>query len=109
EAGQRYIELYWAGHDANWEYAEHQLEHLEIAINNGLVRRPNRATSAREFAKAYQPLQAAIENKDQAQFTTAFETLTTSCNTCHVTEEAAFAHIAIPTFRLSPVQRPPTP
>ena len=36
ETGYRYQELYWAGQDENWEYADYQLEKIKIAIENGL-------------------------------------------------------------------------
>src|SRR5690625_1925663 len=49
EVGYRYQELYWAGKDQNWEYAEYQLDDLREAIENGLERRPNRAQSAQHF------------------------------------------------------------
>lgn len=40
ETGYRYQELYWAGQDQNWEYADYQIEKIKIAIENGLERRP---------------------------------------------------------------------
>lgn len=46
ETGYRYQELYWAGQDQNWEYADYQIEKIKIAIENGLERRPKRAKSA---------------------------------------------------------------
>lgn len=32
ETGYRYQELYWAGQDQNWEYADYQIEKIKIAI-----------------------------------------------------------------------------
>lgn len=49
ETGYRYQELYWAGQDENWEYADYQLEKIQKAIENGLERRPKRAPSAHHF------------------------------------------------------------
>ena len=49
EVGDRYVDLYWAGEDANWEAAAYELQKLRLAIENGLERRPKRATSARPF------------------------------------------------------------
>ncbi|HMU04502.1 MAG TPA: hypothetical protein PJ990_12805, partial [Saprospiraceae bacterium] len=49
ETGYRYQELYWAGHDENWQYADYQLEKIKIAIEYGLERRPKRAKSAEHF------------------------------------------------------------
>ena len=34
EVGYRYKELYWAGQDKNWEYANYQLEKIKLTIEN---------------------------------------------------------------------------
>ena len=49
ETGYRYQELYWAGQDQNWEYANYQIDKIKIAIENGLERRSKRAKSAEHF------------------------------------------------------------
>src|SRR5687767_3431716 len=49
ETDYRYQELYWAGQDQNWAYADYQIDKIKIAIDNGLVRRPKRAKSAEYF------------------------------------------------------------
>lgn len=59
EVGHRYIDLYWAGQDGNWEAAAYQLEKIRLAIENGLERWPNRAVSARPFLEG--PLAAMDE------------------------------------------------
>jgi hypothetical protein len=46
ETGHRYAELYWAGRDRNWPFAQYQIDKIRTAIGNGLERRPNRAASA---------------------------------------------------------------
>src|SRR5690606_15846238 len=55
ETGYRYQELYWAGQDENWEYADYQLEKIKIAIENGLERRPKRAKSAEHLLTSVLP------------------------------------------------------
>jgi hypothetical protein len=42
EVGYRYIELYWAGQDENWDYARYQIEEMRSAMEKGFVRRPAR-------------------------------------------------------------------
>jgi hypothetical protein len=49
ETGYRYQELYWAGQDENWDYADYQIEKIRKAIENGLERRPKRAKSSEHF------------------------------------------------------------
>ena len=40
EVGYRYQELYWAGADENWSFADYQLTKIELALANALQRRP---------------------------------------------------------------------
>ncbi|HEY7751083.1 MAG TPA: hypothetical protein VH917_02235, partial [Ignavibacteriaceae bacterium] len=47
EVGYRYNELYFAGVDENWGYAQYHLEKINTAIENGLEKRPKRAASAK--------------------------------------------------------------
>ena len=49
ETAYRYTELHWAAQDANWEYAEYQVQKIRTAVENGLERRPRRAKSAETF------------------------------------------------------------
>ena len=109
EVGHRYNDLHWAGVDRNWGYAEYQLEHIEEAIEAGIIRRPGRADSARPFLDATIPsLQEAIEAQDGAAFDERFEAFTNHCNSCHVQEEVAFIYVTPPEVRLSPAGMPPT-
>src|SRR5690606_13908388 len=106
EMGYRYIELYWAGQDENWDYAEHQPHELEAALQRGMVRRPERAASARPFLDEVVPaMHTAIASRNPAQFREAFVTFTQSCNACHAMEDHGYITVAPPTFRLSPVVR----
>lgn len=105
ETGYRYQELYWAGMDKNWEYAEHQLEELAEAVEYGLVRRPKRAESAQYFLNQSIPqMEEAIEQKDSLVFFEEFKLLTESCNSCHAMEEMPFLKVQTPTQRQSPIR-----
>lgn len=95
ETGYRYQELYWAGQDENWEYADYQLEKIKIAIENGLERRPKRAKSAEHFLNYVLPeMQKSIQSKDTVIFNKGFQTLTINCNSCHAMEKSAFFQCA---------------
>ena len=109
EVGYRYGELTWAGRDRNWPYAAYQLEKIETAIRNGVVRRPKRGASARMIEEPLAQLRAAAEQHDPVAFDTAFATLTTTCNACHVAEQVAFVQVAPPVDRRSPVVAPTAP
>lgn len=105
ETGYRYQELYWAGKDENWEYADYQLEKINIAIKNGLKRRPKRAKSAEHFLTDVLPvMQRSIARKDTALFNKNFQLLTVNCNSCHAMENVPFFRVKIPTERQSPIR-----
>jgi hypothetical protein len=106
ETGYRYVELYWAGRDANWDVAAYQVEKIRLAIENGLERRPKRAVSAQSFLAG--PLAAtreAIAARAPELFAERFEALTAGCNACHELEKVAFFEVRPPDHRLSPLRR----
>lgn len=106
ETGYRYQELYWAGQDANWEYASYQLEKIELAIRNGLERRPLRAESAKPFLELILPeIKNTIKKKDAAAFNQSFNILTSNCNSCHKKEKLLFFFVKTPTQRQSPIKK----
>jgi hypothetical protein len=106
ETGYRYVELYWAGRDANWDAAAYHVEKIRLAIENGLERRPKRATSARPFlAGPLAATAAAITARDPKLFAERFEVLTAGCNACHALEKVAFFEVRPPDHRISPLRR----
>lgn len=105
ETGYRYQELYWGGHDKNWDYANYQLQKINKAIKNGLERRPKRAQSAQHFLNSVLPeLQQTILNKDSVAFKEQFNTLTINCNACHLMENVPYFTVKIPLERQSPIR-----
>ncbi len=105
EVSYRYSELYWAGEDENWKYADHQLEHIIEAMEDGLKRRPVRAASAVEFMEKTIPeMEKAIASEDKDSFLTGYKSFTAGCNACHAKEGEGFIVIQQPLTRLSPVR-----
>ena len=105
ETGYRYVELYWAGKDQNWEYATYQLQKIRKTINNGLERRPKRAKSATNFLNTTLPeMEKAIQYQDSVAFAKNFHKLTISCNTCHELEKLAFFNVKEPLYRVSAIR-----
>ncbi|MEW6776521.1 MAG: hypothetical protein AB1405_09530 [Bdellovibrionota bacterium] len=102
ETGYRYGELYWAGEDRNWGYANYQLGKIRTAIANGLERRPKRAASAKMIEGPLAGMEEAIAAKDAALFAERFRTLTATCNACHQAERVPFVHVRPPPARVSP-------
>lgn len=104
EVDHRYSELYFAGRDGNWEYASHQIEEMEAALEAGIQRRPARAESAAMLDPALEAVEEAIEDRDPAAFDETFARLTATCNACHMAEDVAFIHVAVPDQRRSSVR-----
>lgn len=100
----RYQELYWAGKDENWEYADYQLEDLEGALRKGLQRRPRRAASAEHFLEVTLPdMKAGVESRNRETFMVEFEKLKQGCNNCHAMEEVPFIQVQTPDLRSSSI------
>lgn len=106
ETGYRYGELYWAGRDRNWGYADYQLGKIETAVARGAERRPRRAASARMLDGTIASVRQAITARDGAAFDAAFEALTATCNACHHAERVPFMRVAPPTVRTTVVHAP---
>jgi len=105
EVAYRYSELYWAGQDENWDYADHQLEHMLEVLEDGLKRRPARAESAQDFINHTVPeIEDLIINEDKEAFLQGFRSLTSACNACHAKEGESFIVIREPEVRTSPVR-----
>lgn len=105
ETGYRYTELFWAGQDRNWGFAEYQVDKIRTAIEYGLERRPKRAASAQTFlTNALPAIKEAVLKKDPAVFKERFAALTTACNVCHALEKMPFVTVQPPEQRHSPVR-----
>jgi len=105
DVGYRYIELYWAGTDGNWDYASYQAAKIGSAIEDGIERRHGRAESAARFLNNDLPvMKEAIDAQDRDIFMSAFSSFTQACNTCHYAEDVPFITIEKPVERISPVR-----
>lgn len=107
EIGYRYQELYWAGVDTNWAYADYQLKKIQLALENALERRPKRRKSAEAvFVPSVRELEQAISLKQPTRFEEAFSRMTAACNVCHVAEDVASFHVVPPAARQSSIRAP---
>lgn len=107
EIGYRYQELYWAGVDSNWEYADYQVRKIDLALKNALERRPKRQVSAGTlFAPALEEVEKAIDSRERAAFGKAFERMSAACNSCHAAEGVASFYVEAPTDRTSSIRAP---
>jgi DNA-binding transcriptional MerR regulator len=106
ETGYRYQELYWAGQDQNWEYADYQIEKIRKAIENGLERRPKRAKSAEHFLTVVLPeMKKSLKERDTLVFNENFQMLTNNCVSCHAMEKVPHFIVQKPLYRISPIRK----
>jgi hypothetical protein len=103
ETGYRFNELYFAGEEQNWGSAKYHADKIGTAIRNGLERRPKRAASAETFLNIVLPeLLKAIEAQDLTLFRQRYQSVLSTCNTCHRDEKVEFIPVVQPSRRLSP-------
>lgn len=106
ETGYRYQELFWAGQDENWEYADYQIKKIQKAVENGLERRPKRAKSAEHFLTVALPkMGKALGKRDTVVFNKNFQMLTNSCISCHAMEKVPHFTVKKPLYRQSPIRK----
>ncbi len=100
EMSYSYQEPYWAGIDQNWKFAEYQREHMDEALVQGLVRRPDRTLSSQSFINSTLPnMKATIGQSNPDLFSQSFDIMTVACNNCHKMENVAFITIKTPENR----------
>jgi len=91
QMGERYRNLYWAGKQGKWEFAQYQAEEMQSLVKKLIITRPKRAATARVFLlDAFNGYKEAIEQKDWQKFQTAFEHMRERCMTCHTHNAHAF-------------------
>lgn len=106
EIDHRYAELYWAGADQNWEYAEYQLDKIKLSLTNAIERRPKRTASAESFLNGLPQMKEAIARKNALLFSESFSGLTKACNTCHEMEKLSHLVVFPPESRVSSLRGP---
>ena len=105
EVDYRYQELYWAGEDLNWTYADYQQTKIGVALENALVRRPKRRVSAENlFLNSLAAMKVAVTRRETAGFEKAFTDLTAACNACHAAEGFPSFQVQYPTDRRSSIR-----
>jgi hypothetical protein len=105
EVNYRYIEMYFAGIEGNWDYALYTGEKIAWAIMNGYERRPKRRANAEAifFKEAYPKALEAIRKKDVALFKQRVDALRHACNACHGAEKVQFIRVGIPSIKQTPL------
>ena len=100
----RHFKLWDAGRLKNWALANYELAQIRASLEDAR-RHDSNTPVADTTTQVAADVAGAIEAKDSAKFTEAFDRLTSACNSCH--QAAGFGFIAIRSPRLSPIQTSP--
>jgi hypothetical protein len=94
----RHIKLWFAGNAANWPLADHEIDELKEGFDD-----VNKLLGGDTVEKAVggpiAALEKAIDGKNRAAFTKAYDTLSAGCNACHQTLNHGFIVIQRPTLQ----------
>ena len=93
----RHIKLWFAGKQQNWNLAAYELAQLRASLVDAATLYSN--IPVNEVVIMVEPIQSlnkAIETKDSARFTKAFNELTAGCNACHREMGREFIEIKVP-------------
>ena len=91
QMGERYRNLYWAGKQGKWEFAQYQTEEMQRLVKTLIITSPKRADTAKVFLRdAFDGYGKAIKNKDWGKFQNAFESMRQRCMACHIQNEHAY-------------------
>ncbi|HXW41689.1 MAG TPA: hypothetical protein VEK75_10820 [Xanthobacteraceae bacterium] len=92
----RHIKLWFAGHAGNWPLADYEIGELNEGfedvghlLGDDIVKQ--------HVGAALAALQKAVDDKNTAAFTAAYDKLTAGCNACHHDLDHAFIVIGRPT------------
>jgi hypothetical protein len=93
----RHIKLWFAGHAGNWPLADYEIGELNEGFDD-VDKLLGGDIVAQHVGGPLADLQKAIDGKNVAAFTAAFDSLSAGCNACHHTLDHAFIVITRPTL-----------
>jgi len=101
----RHLKLWFAGEAENWALAAYETDELEEGFSDAVEFHPTHKGSpirlshlVPEFtAGPIAALRTAIQRRDPAEFTAAYDSLTQGCNGCHRAMEFSFNVVERPT------------
>ena len=94
---ERHFKLWFAGRAGNWPLADYEVDALKDGFEalNGML---GGSTVEDAVGNPIAALEKAIDAKDRAAFTSAFDRLTAGCNSCHHALDHGFISIRRPTL-----------
>jgi hypothetical protein len=93
----RHIKLWFAGNAGNWPLADYEIGELNEGFDD-VTSLLGGDIVHQHVGAPLAALQKAIDGKDGAAFTAAFDQLSAGCNGCHHTLDHGFIVIARPTL-----------
>jgi hypothetical protein len=101
----RHLKLWFAGQAENWELAAYETDELAEGFADAVQFHPTHKDAPApltrlvpEFTEGpLEKLRSAIDHRDRAAFTAAYDSLTQGCNDCHRAAEFAFNVVERPT------------
>jgi hypothetical protein len=108
----RHTKLWLAGEAGNWQLAAYEVDELEEGFDDIVKFHPTHKDSPlapkdaipRMIPDPIASLRQAIEKRDGAAFTAAYDTLTAQCNNCHQATNFGFNRVQRPTANPYPNQ-----
>ncbi|MDR3422879.1 MAG: hypothetical protein P4L80_16815 [Xanthobacteraceae bacterium] len=91
----RHIKLWFAGRSGNWPLADYEIDALKQSFDD-VNKQIGGDTVQQAVGAAVSALEKAIDAKDRAAFTDAFDRLSAGCNSCHRSLDHAFIVIQRP-------------
>jgi hypothetical protein len=94
----RHIKLWFAGRAGNWPLADHEVDELKEGFED-VTKLLGGDTVEKAVGGEMAALEKAIDGKNLAAFTRAFDKLTAGCNGCHQALNHGFIVIQRPTLQ----------
>ena len=93
-----HAKLWFAGRNGNWPLAGFELDEIREQLDGakGLAASRPEVANLPMLDAPLDSLRQAVARKDNSAFQSAFETLTKTCNSCHVASHFEFNVITIP-------------
>jgi hypothetical protein len=93
----RHIKLWFAGHAGNWPLADYEIGELHEGFDD-VGKLLGGDIVAQHVGAPLAALQKAVDGKNSAAFTAAFDDLSAGCNACHHALDHGFIVIRRPTL-----------
>lgn len=94
---ERHIKLWFAGRAENWALADYEIGELGDGFDD-IGKMLGGDIVKQHVGAALDALQKAVDDKNSAAFTAAYDKLSAGCNACHHTLDHAFVAIGRPTL-----------